>query len=60
MEERTNEEVMRIAASVGVKTIVGCDAHNPVFLSDVENQNATRRYAESFGLEVIDVLPGLT
>ena len=55
-----SDEFMRIAASVGAKTIIGCDAHNPVFLSDRENHSAVRRYAESFGLEIIDILPGLS
>ncbi len=54
------DEFMNIAASVGNKFIIGCDAHDPKYLSDASKQSAVRAYAESFGLEIIDVLDGLS
>ncbi len=54
------DEFMKIAAKVGNKVIIGCDAHQPSYLSDFAKQNAVRAYADSFGLEIIDTLPGLS
>ncbi|MBE6607560.1 MAG: histidinol-phosphatase HisJ family protein [Ruminococcaceae bacterium] len=53
------DEFMKIAASVGTKAIIGCDAHSPDFLSDKEKHRAVNEYARSFGLEIIETLPGL-
>ncbi len=54
------DEFMRIASDVGNKVIIGCDAHEPKYLSDISKQSAVRAYAESFGLEIIDVLDRLS
>ena len=53
------DEFMRIAARVGNAAIIGCDAHEPEYLSDLEKQRSTRAWAEKFGIKVIDTLPGL-
>ncbi len=53
------DEFMRIVSSVGTKAIIGCDAHTPSYLSDKEKHRIIREYADSFGLDIIDVLPGL-
>ena len=52
-----SERFYRIAAEVGNDIIVGCDAHNPAALLDMEMQKKTREYAESFGLHVLDTVP---
>ncbi len=54
------DEFLKIAASVGNKAIIGCDAHTPDYLSDSAKREAVRAYAESFGLEIIETLPGLS
>ncbi len=53
------EEFMRIAARVGNTAIIGCDAHSPAYLSDLEKQRSVRAFAENFGLNIIETLPGL-
>ena len=53
------DEFMKIAAAVGNKVIIGCDAHSPAYLCDLEKQSDVRKYAESFGLEIVDTLAGL-
>ena len=52
-----SERFYRIAAEVGNAIIVGCDAHNPAALLDVESQKKTRAFAEQFGLYVMDTVP---
>ncbi len=54
------DDFMRIAAEVGTKVIIGCDAHEPKYLSDREKHRVIREYSEGFGLQIIDVLPGLS
>ncbi len=51
------ELFFRIAAEVGNDVVVGCDAHRPDFLSDVEGQNATRAFAERLGCHILDTVP---
>ncbi|MBQ4064870.1 MAG: histidinol phosphate phosphatase, partial [Clostridia bacterium] len=51
------ESFYRIVAETGNDVIVGCDAHTPSFLSDVEGQNATRAFAESLGCHIIETVP---
>ncbi|MBQ4064511.1 MAG: histidinol-phosphatase [Clostridia bacterium] len=51
------ERFFRIAAEVGNDVIVGCDAHCPAFLSDIEGQNGTRAFAEHLGCRIIETVP---
>lgn len=51
-----SERFYRIAAEVGNDVIVGCDAHNPNALLDLNNQQKTRAFAEQFGLQVRDTV----
>ncbi|MBR3714750.1 MAG: histidinol-phosphatase [Clostridia bacterium] len=53
------DEFMRIVAEVGTKMIIGCDAHSPDYLSDRSKHKAAKGYAESFGIRVMEKLPGL-
>lgn len=48
-----------LAAKVGNKVIIGCDAHEPKVLSDINMQEKCLLSAKSFGMEIIDFLPGL-
>ena len=50
------EEFWKIAASVGIKAILGCDAHRPCDLADPEIINQGLEYAEKFGVELIEPL----
>jgi len=52
-----SERFYRIAAEVGNEIVVGCDAHNPAALLDLESQRKTRAFAEQFGLRVMDTVP---
>jgi histidinol-phosphatase (PHP family) len=51
-----SERFYRIAAEVGNEIIVGCDAHSPAALLDLESQRKTRAFAEQFGLRVVDTV----
>lgn len=48
-----------IAQKTGNKAIIGCDAHLPESLCDMSAMETGRRFAESFGLEVVETLDGL-
>lgn len=50
---------LRIAQEIGNKAIIGCDAHDPWSLNDTAQQQACRELAGSFGLSLVDFLPGL-
>lgn len=50
---------LQIAQETGNTAIIGCDAHNPQSLLDIDAQQACRKLAEQFGLPVVDFLPGL-
>ena len=52
-----SERFYRIAAEVGNEIIVGCDAHHPDALLDLESQEKTRAFAEQFGCSVIETVP---
>ena len=47
----------RIAAEVGNEFIVGCDAHKPAALLDVESQQKTRAFAERWGCRILETVP---
>lgn len=47
----------RAAAETGNEIVIGCDAHNPATLSDLDGQRRVREYAESFGLHPVDTVP---
>lgn len=53
------DRFFRIAQRVGNKAIIGCDAHFPEALSDTVPMERCREFAENYGLEVVDFLPGL-
>ena len=50
------ERFYRIAAEVGNEVIVGCDAHDPAALLDVESQCRVRRFAEELGCRMMDTV----
>lgn len=50
------ERFYRIAAEVGNEVIVGCDAHDPAALMDLESQRNVRRFAEELGCRIIDTV----
>lgn len=50
------EEFWKIAAAVGNKSILGCDAHRPCDLADPDGILQGLEYAEKFGVEVIEPL----
>lgn len=54
-----SEKFFRIAQSVGNTAIIGCDAHTPQVLSCEPEQLRCVKFAERFGLELVDFLPGL-
>ena len=39
------DDFMSVAAEVGTKVIIGCDAHEPKYLSDREKHRVIREYA---------------
>lgn len=53
------DEFFKISADVGNKLIVGCDAHEPRFLSDKQLHEATLESAKKYGMEIVEFLPGL-
>lgn len=53
------ERFFSIAKKVGNKAIIGCDAHIPEFLCDKSAVKLGRKFAEVFGLEVVESLEGL-
>ncbi|MGN1411691.1 MAG: histidinol-phosphatase [Oscillospiraceae bacterium] len=52
-----NENFLKVAQKVGNTAIIGCDAHFPERLSCVDEFERCRKFAESFGLTVVDTLP---
>ena len=52
-----SQRFYRIVAEVGNEVIVGCDAHAPAALSDLESQGRIRRFAEELGCRLIDTVP---
>ncbi|HOO06228.1 MAG TPA: histidinol-phosphatase [Ruminococcus sp.] len=55
----TSERFLQIAASCGAKAVIGCDAHFPEALSEIEPMRKCRELAEKFGLPIIDFLEGM-
>ena len=55
----TSEKFLKIAQKVGNSVIIGCDAHTPEALSTAKDWNKCLKLAEKFGLEVVELLPGL-
>lgn len=53
------DEFFRIAKKVGNKAIIGCDAHQPEFLSNMDYKVRCEEYAKKMGLELVETLPGL-
>ena len=54
-----SDRFFRIAQNVGNKAIIGCDAHLPESLCDDHIIERGRRFAEKYGLEVVETLDGL-
>ncbi len=52
-------QFLRIAGQVGNTAIIGCDAHSPDRLENVQGQEACWKLAEQYGLALVDCLPGL-
>lgn len=48
------DEFWRIAANVGNKAIFGCDAHRPCDVAEEEGIMLGKKYADKFGIEVIE------
>ncbi len=53
------DKFFRIAQRVGNKAIIGCDAHFPHALSDEAPIEKCRRFAENYGLELVEKLEPL-
>ena len=51
-----SERFFHIAAEVGNDVIVGCDAHNPAALLDIESQKKTRAFAEQLGCPILETV----
>ena len=49
-----NEEFWRVASDVGVKVILGCDAHRPCDLAVPENIEQGLRFADKFNLDLTE------
>ncbi len=54
-----SDKFFRVAQKIGNSAIIGCDAHEPGFLSDISEQERCAKYARKFGLPLVDFLPGL-
>ena len=48
------DEFWRVAASVGNKVIIGCDAHRPDDVANPEFLEKTKKKADAFGLDIIE------
>lgn len=55
----TSERFLRIAAEIGNRAIIGCDAHSPSALCDTAAMEKCIRLAENAGLEITDYISGL-
>ncbi len=54
-----NDRFFELCKEVGNSVIIGFDAHDPSWLSDVDYMKRCEEYARVRGLEVCEVLPGL-
>ncbi len=54
-----NDKFFDIAKEVGNTAIIGCDAHWPQVLSSLKEQDDCVKFANSFGLEIVDFLDDL-
>lgn len=54
-----SEKFFKIAQKIGNTAIIGCDAHFPEQLSDIESRNNCIKFAEKFNLTLIDTLQNL-
>ncbi len=54
-----SDRFFSIAQKVGNKAIIGCDAHIPASLCDVEAVRAGRDFAGIYKLEIVETLAGL-
>ena len=54
-----SERFFKIAQKIGNTAIIGCDAHFPEQLSDIESRNNCIKFAEKFNLTLVDTLPNL-
>ncbi len=54
-----SDSFYKIAAKVGNKLIIGCDAHEPGVLSDKSLHEKCLDSAKKYGMEIIEFLPGL-
>lgn len=51
-----NEKFWEVAAKYGCKAILGCDAHSPESLSDLQIEKKARELAQKVGIEIIDTV----
>ncbi len=51
-----SDRFYRIAAEVGNELVIGCDAHEPSALLDLEAQKKTREFAEKYGLNILETV----
>ena len=54
-----SDRFFSIAQKTGNKAIIGCDAHMPEALCDEYTIERGRRFAEKYGLEIVETLAGL-
>ena len=54
-----SKQFFDIAKRVGNKAIIGCDAHQPERLSNMEYVKRCEEWAHGMGIELIETLPGL-
>ena len=54
-----SDRFFSIAQKIGNKVIIGCDAHLPESLCDDRTIERGRRFAEKYGLEIVETLDGL-
>jgi len=52
-----NLQFWKIAAEEGCKAILGCDAHKPEALLDVESEKSALSFAARLGIEVLESVP---
>ncbi len=55
----TSPRFLSIAGQVGNTAIIGCDAHTPDRLDNLQMQETCIKLAQRFGLELLSYLPGL-
>lgn len=54
-----NDKFFKIAQSVGNSAIIGCDAHWPQVLSSPKEQEDCVKFAQNYGLKLVDYIEGL-